>query len=78
MEVVLEFWLVGILGSVGLLYLAVGFVVLFRQLRRGGLTSSALPNGPAGDRGPFLVVAALWPLYLRWSRQPHDYRQKRI
>ena len=66
----MEFWLVGILGSVGLIYLAVGFVVLFRRLRRGGLTAStSSPGGPSGDIAPFLVVAALWPLYLRGPRE---------
>jgi hypothetical protein len=65
----MESWLVVIVGSVGLIYLAVGFVVLFRRLRRGGLGTPASSSGVAGDIAPFLVVAALWPLYLRGSRE---------
>jgi hypothetical protein len=54
-----------ILSVAGLAYLGVGLVVMFRLLRRRRLSSSDLPPGGPGDGLAFLVVAALWPLYIR-------------
>jgi hypothetical protein len=51
------------LGAVVLVYLLVGLFVFVRQAR----TRSTFPRGASlyAEVGPFLVVLALWPLYVR-------------
>lgn len=66
----MEPWFVAILGCGVLIYLAIGLYVMFRHLRQRGIASPASPSGGAGDIMPFLVVAALWPLYLNSGKSP--------
>jgi hypothetical protein len=65
-------WLAAIFCCAGLAYLAVGFVVLFRRLRQRGLSAPTSSDGGFGDIAPFIVVAALWPLYLRGPSGPGE------
>lgn len=57
-----------VLSGVIALYLAVGFVVLFRRLRRRGGPSLS-GGGYSAEPWAFLAVAAFWPLYLREKAQ---------
>lgn len=59
------------------IYLAVGFVVLFRQLRQRSGQIDLNDARLAADPWAWIVVAALWPLFFRVQRPPNGNQSDR-